>query len=894
MRLLELKVRNILGLREASIKFDPGAVAIVGPNGAGKSSILDSLVLALFGSPTPVRVVNNLNVIRMGSSEGRVICTFVKNGEVYRITRKFKGPKGQQEALLEKGGDDGGKWDVIASNVKEVNGCIAKVLSPFADSMGDANLSKLRDAFISTVFVPQGMVTKFVDVSPGERWQILTASLGLESESKLQEKVRRIVQIATAEIENVKGSLQKVEDFLNKLPTEEEIRRDLKSVGRNLKSVQDRLVAFKKSIDTKNKLVELEEQIKRLSSEHEEASALYKNIYDEYRLYEANQALKGLISVSKHYRELNEKINSLESNIQYINKKIEPKIMEVNKLRVAYKNIYLKMQNINKYAQHKDEALKLLDLAEGIKFCKAEIELIEADIAKNNKSLDELSKRRRRLYRQKLERSLCDVIQEHKNIAHTMVRTLEAIRSRLIDWVKQLAPDGAVDFERFKGVGAIEVARSLVFSDLGEALSEWGKAKNRTLTLLQEGRRLREEIRSLGFEAPRSELSVREIDALLGELEDNIRKQELKKHQLMGSLEKNLKDMKKMCQVAKNLEEVLGGLLPEDVVKAAKERERFLKELEEIRNKGDSLNSEIEELKEKKRKLEGELAQAEWQRENAKNALRDAAENFRELCRKHGLTQKDKTKLMYRDGMTHCSKEEVEDARRRLDLSRDLLSRAKVEFRDFKLKFETTLPPLETLTNRKQELEEEEERLKSVLNELQYNLRQKEGLEKEKGQMKEKYNVISQAFDVAIKLQKYTDGRNFVRFLSDTILGELLSAVNKNLSFKGFSLVAERGNLYVTSGGYRRDAASLSGGERAMVSLMMLRHLANRVGFKQILFIDEGLAMLDDGNLEMMMELFDNLGKEAFVGVITHDMDFASLFPRRIEVEKGVVSMIKR
>jgi len=36
MRLLELSVRNILGLKEAFIDFEPGAVAIVGPNGAGE------------------------------------------------------------------------------------------------------------------------------------------------------------------------------------------------------------------------------------------------------------------------------------------------------------------------------------------------------------------------------------------------------------------------------------------------------------------------------------------------------------------------------------------------------------------------------------------------------------------------------------------------------------------------------------------------------------------------------------------------------------------------------------------------------------------------------------------------------------------------------------------
>ena len=49
MKLIDLHVRDILGLKSASLSFELGAVAIVGPNGAGKSSILDALLLALFG-----------------------------------------------------------------------------------------------------------------------------------------------------------------------------------------------------------------------------------------------------------------------------------------------------------------------------------------------------------------------------------------------------------------------------------------------------------------------------------------------------------------------------------------------------------------------------------------------------------------------------------------------------------------------------------------------------------------------------------------------------------------------------------------------------------------------------------------------------------------------------
>ena len=87
-----------------------------------------------------------------------------------------------------------------------------------------------------------------------------------------------------------------------------------------------------------------------------------------------------------------------------------------------------------------------------------------------------------------------------------MAVALEQIRSRLIDWIKQLAPDGIVDFDRFKGRGAVDLAKALISSDLGQAFSEWANAQNKSLVLLKEGRRLRREIDSLGNDIVVAEL----------------------------------------------------------------------------------------------------------------------------------------------------------------------------------------------------------------------------------------------------------------------------------------------------------------------------------------------------------------------------------------------------
>ena len=891
MRLLELSVRNILGLKEAFIDFEPGAVAIVGPNGAGKSSILDSLVLALFGSTTPVRTVSNQNIIRIGASEGYVVCTFAKGDFKYKVTRKFKAPKGQQEALLEKYVEE--DWTSLASTVREVNEGIAKVLSPFIGSIGETTLGRLRDAFISTVFVPQGMVTKFVDVSPGERWQILVASLGLESESKLQERVRKVVEDASAEIENIKVNLSQISDFLAKLPPFEGINEELRNLKDKLELLENEIASNEEAMKKREKLEELELRVAQLEMEREEASITSKRLYDNLRLYDAQQALKKLIAISKDYGDLRKEERQIKANINAIEEILKPKLNKIDLLRNSYRNLYIKIQKLNSTIVYRDVAYKCIDLSERLKKCEEEIKILNEDIEKNRKALDDALRLHQALIYQKLKKDLSEIICDHKRTARIMAVALEQIRSRLIDWIKQLAPDGIVDFDRFKGRGAVDLAKALISSDLGQAFSEWANAQNKSLVLLKEGRRLRREIDSLGNDIVVAELFNGEIETALNDLEEHIKMLEYKRQKLSGAFEKSSSDFQEIKAFLFQLKQKLNGHSPNDIIKACGQRENLLKEMEMIRNNGDALNLEINHLTERKHGMEVELAKIRWECESANKKLKEAASLFKTICMKYQLSHEDKRTLVHCPDLTPCRQVDVEKAQNHLEWLRGLLYRAQEELQCFRSEVSDNIPDSSVLLDRKRKLEVDKEALKDAMSKLKYDLRQRKELEKEMRSTRERYECLDQAYDVALKLQRYSDGKNFVRFLSDTILKELLGAVNESLSSKGFSLTAESGKLYAVVNGFKRDAASLSGGERAIVALLMLRHLANKVGFKQVLFIDEGLAMLDDENLEMMLDLFDDLGREAFVGVITHDSDFASLFPKRIEVEAGRIRLVK-
>jgi len=891
MKLLDLKVRNILGLREAFIVFEPGAVAIVGPNGAGKSSILDSLVLALFGSTTPVRNINNQSIIRTGTSEGYVICTFAKDGIKYRVTRKFKAPKGQQEALLERCVD--GVWQPFASTVRDVNEGIAKVLSPFIGSPSDTILSRLREAFISTVFVPQGMVTKFVDVSPGDRWQILVASLGLESESALQEKVRRVIEDASREVENIKGHLSEISGFLEKMPPFEEINRKLSILNDRLRRLQDESALNEKAIEVAKRLQDLKLRARQYKVEIQEARGNYERLFENLRLYDAKQALKIAVAASVDYGGLRKKIKLVENNINNIDKDVKPKLNEIELLRANYKNLLIEIRKLNNIVKYRDFAYKYIDLHHDAGKCVEEIGILNREIQKNKQAYDQITARRQNLICQKLQRNLLEIIDEHKLASRSMANALERIRNKLIDWIRQLAPNGVVDFNRFKGCGAIEVAKGLISSDLGQALSEWANAQSRALALLREGRRLREEIYHMCCDMAIPEASLDEIEATLRELDKQMKLLESKGQKLAGVLEKNLSDLEAMKMTMLTLKRELGDLDPQDVVKACEKREELLKEMDVVRNKGDSLNTEINRLNEKRHAMEMELTELRLKRDSALRELREATNQFKAVCTKYRLSHKDKWRLVHGGDVSPCKQEDVERERNRIEWLQGLLDDVQQELSKLESEMHDDFSDLDTLLRIREELNLKIGAERDEITKLKYDLQQRRAMEGEMRSTKERFERLGQAYDIALKLQKYSDGKNFVRFLSDTILCGLLGEVNEALSFKGFSLVSENGKLYAVVNGFKRDVTTLSGGERAMVALLMLRHLANKVGFKEILFIDEGLAMLDDENLEMMMNLFDNLGKEAFVGVITHDPDFASLFPRRIEVNGGKLKVIK-
>jgi exonuclease SbcC len=206
MRPLALRVENLTSFRGAHgpLAFDGlDLFAIAGPTGAGKSSLLDAMLLALYGEvPRTGKQLKEL--ISLGKDQLVVSLDFVRGGEAYRVTRRlFRNTKATQAQLERLGRSDGAlsaEPEALAEGVNEVNQRIAQLLGL------DLN------AFTQSVILPQGEFARFLKSTPKDRQKILGTLLQL----LVYERMRKRATSEAGELEAAAAMLERtlVEDAL--------------------------------------------------------------------------------------------------------------------------------------------------------------------------------------------------------------------------------------------------------------------------------------------------------------------------------------------------------------------------------------------------------------------------------------------------------------------------------------------------------------------------------------------------------------------------------------------------------------------------------------------------------------------------------------------------------
>jgi hypothetical protein len=120
VRPLELELTGFRSYDSERIDWRPyDLVVIAGDTGAGKSTLLDGICFALYGR-TP-ETARTGDMLTLGRDHGEVRLTFARDGEVWRITRRF-GPRAPEPAhILERLSGDGGEPTQTIAGEQAVN-----------------------------------------------------------------------------------------------------------------------------------------------------------------------------------------------------------------------------------------------------------------------------------------------------------------------------------------------------------------------------------------------------------------------------------------------------------------------------------------------------------------------------------------------------------------------------------------------------------------------------------------------------------------------------------------------------------------------------------------------------------------------------------------------------
>jgi exonuclease SbcC len=464
-------------------------------NGAGKSSILDALLLALFGESTPVRPVKHGELVRVGSSHGEVVCLFEAKGLRYKVRRIF-GKGRRQEAFLERHEDE--EWLSIASSVREVNLQIAKALNPWDRALSENDVKRLKEAFLSTAFIPQGLVTRLVDSTPTERWQVLSAVLGLEAEEALQEGAKELGRIASASEASIKGKIEALGRELEALPEEKEILSRLLNLEKTIDERKKRLQGLRVALEARRKLDDLVLRERSAQLSLKEAEMRQAKLQKRLRMAQASFALSQLRGAASKYGSSKSELRRREVELKEIESQLSHLEDQRDGLRKAYAEAQAARKEVEPLASRVDlamEARKILDRTKEMSARAAELSRkIDRVVCEREKTESKLSSAKR----QELERMLGQVLEEHRKYSRELAEAVSSVRRSLLSWLSFLAPDGVLYVEEIKKrLNVAELARTLEASGLQHALSRWASFKQRCYESLFRGQRLRQELMSL-------------------------------------------------------------------------------------------------------------------------------------------------------------------------------------------------------------------------------------------------------------------------------------------------------------------------------------------------------------------------------------------------------------
>ena len=836
---------------------------IFGATGSGKSTILDSIIIALYGNSDR----DNLsNIINLNLKEAYIKFEFEldRNNEVntYEVTRTYKlRPSGLNSAayLINKTTNE-----VLGDSTDIVNGKIEEMLG----------ISKRE--FLKCVALPQNEFDKFLLDTPSERKKSIARLFNIENfGDSLNRKVKSRLDILNTK----NAQLEKQLEMFGEI-TEE-----------NQRQLDKDILTDEREVAKLTRIIErLSEEVKQL----DELNVKLNNFID------AKNTLSDIKSQEDYYNKLQSSLEVFEKNKTNLDnaEALKNKIVELDSFQEKLKSLKIELDlNKKKFSMFEkdylktksDKELQMINLnvfkinIEKKKFIIKELDNIDASIKtlkdRHSQKLDELLNitERENKVSKNIDRTLADL----ENVKNEL-RSIDAVMKQLVE-IRVLG-ESQEYVTKLK-----ELKRNVDLTSLDEV---------KYYPIYKQVDNLLGNINSLVLSG---NAKLRKRKHLLESLEvteetiDTLNRKMLKRQNTL------LNDLNMLNKKYADLYSILTGYnndsakiqsdisqLKNDILEKNNNKKAYQQQLAELDGIEDT-SQLIDSLEEKMQELED----AKFDINNSiNNNLSDIKATEIEI--KYLSDSIDELKALVPDGFNPLDyiseindenyeekKTEVDEYLKKKTYTETLVNSLSEELKDVDINSEEIL-------NKHKELDTYVNNLNEAKVRLGINKSTKENNIKmlvKQNEVETELHQVHNDLKLTQKLASYIARNALVDYVSEEYLYLITQYANKfvySISRGKYMLKYSNENsgeflaIDNFNGGMTRSIKTLSGGERFIFSLSLALGVSQSIAVNNnksfnFFFIDEGFGNLSDDYINDVLECFDSLIKLDFtVGFITH------------------------
>ena len=882
----KLKLTNFKSHGRTEITLGEGIIAIIGDNGAGKSSIIEAVYTVLAGRPPTGRYSD---LVTQGRTIGAVsLEAFVPGGPRYSMEVRIdvRGRKGSGTYMLKELRNGSGR--ILAARQELYSESVARILGirnvPEPEvlveraavirqgglreiaSLMERGGKRLREELEAALGIPDYAVATEALSSKNDKLIIETDTrLGpVWFTAVVQKKVDAARSRVLEELKSTKKELEKkLGELENWKKREDEARRAIESLGKELEEVESRLRSIGSTAQLRRRLDEKREEL-----DHVIRSLREKE--DELRKAEEKASKLPMLESLDRMREDIERLKSMKSELETL----KGKIRELREVKEHVETVKLLEPSL----RERDRVRELREKAE------ERLRLAERELGGIEESLKSAEERAREA-RSKIER----LLGKASSMVGAKISNLEEAQ-KVLDELHAETP-------------SLEDEKSRLEARLGELRGLIESVDHRLKILEAPGR----EPKCPLCGAP---LTAERMEEIRGHLEEEKKGLERELEEAESRLRHVARMLEERRRIVRSLEELVARMrdYERERVDAEAKISEYSEKLKSVRALRDEARRALDEAKEAYERISRDVARFEasrewlvargyWPLEKAEKEIASLGSLEGKAEELEGLVSELERKIVEKSGF-----ESLEEAERASREASQKLVEARV-----------AAEKIGALRDEVNSLRDRLEKLRKEVEELENSLKEADSLEAKvvevKNRLEEEREKLGRAISSAARIQGEIDGirsqisrlekelngieraRRIVAagIAANRILGKLKELLYErrlrlledemsrilsmfNLDYVGVRFDPSGDGVSVSV--YNRAGAAfsvsqLSGGEKTVLALAYVLALSRIIGWTRIgfLILDEPTAELDEERRAMLLKVIRDMARSGGLGV---------------------------